>query len=128
MSEQNLSRLLAKLSTALAKGGGIVLDACEVTMLNRLGCVAILENARLYALADHGDQRGSAPSPRPDSPSINLKDGKPRAFSVKSLADRWSCSGTLVRTLIASGELEAFKFGKLIRISWDAVERFEKVG
>jgi excisionase family DNA binding protein len=47
------------------------------------------------------------------------------AFTVASLADRWECSTSLVRKLIANGELSSFRLGTLIRISAEEVGRFE---
>lgn len=40
-----------------------------------------------------------------------------RPFTPASLAKEWECSERLIRSLISSGELQAFKLGeKLIRI------------
>lgn len=48
-----------------------------------------------------------------------------RAFSVASLAERWTCSTSLVRKLIRNGQLQSFQYGKLIRITADEVDRYE---
>ena len=47
------------------------------------------------------------------------------AYSAKTLAERWGCSKTHVYARIRSGELRHFKFGTLIRIPKDEVERIE---
>lgn len=49
-----------------------------------------------------------------------------RPYSVAQLAERWGCSGNVVRKLINQGELQCFKIGALIRISAAEVERYEK--
>lgn len=49
----------------------------------------------------------------------------PRLFSPDTLAERWGCSATQVRTLIKSGKLSAFRIGSLYRIRLEAVEAFE---
>lgn len=47
-------------------------------------------------------------------------------FSVATLAERWECGTDTVYSLIRSGDLHAFKLGgKLLRIRYDEVERFE---
>jgi excisionase family DNA binding protein len=48
-----------------------------------------------------------------------------RAHSPKSLAERWGCSSELVRAMIRRGELQAFRYGKLYRISPEEVKRVE---
>lgn len=50
-----------------------------------------------------------------------------RPYSVAQLADRWGCSGNVVRKLINQGELQCFKIGALIRVAAAEVERFEKM-
>ena len=48
-------------------------------------------------------------------------------YTPDTLAERWGCSGKMVRLLILSGELRAFRLGeRLIRIPAAAVEEFEK--
>ncbi|WP_294189006.1 helix-turn-helix domain-containing protein [uncultured Sphingomonas sp.] len=47
-------------------------------------------------------------------------------FDVAGLAKHWGCSTDTIYSLIASGNLAAFKLGgKLLRIRSDEVERFE---
>lgn len=42
------------------------------------------------------------------------------------LAERWQCSERHIRNLVAAGDLRAFKLGgRLIRISFDAIEEYE---
>lgn len=48
-----------------------------------------------------------------------------RPYSVAQLADRWGCSGNVVRKLINQGELACFRIGTLIRIAAAEVARFE---
>ena len=50
----------------------------------------------------------------------------PTVYSPATLAERWLCSAAHVRGLIRRGELQAFSFGKLTRISADAVEEYER--
>lgn len=49
----------------------------------------------------------------------------PPPFSVRSLAERWSCSESVIRTLIRNGTLSHFRVGDLIRIPSEDVRRFE---
>ena len=48
-----------------------------------------------------------------------------RPYSVAQLADRWGCSGNVVRKLINQGELQFFRIGTLIRIPAAEVQRYE---
>ncbi|MEM9879954.1 MAG: helix-turn-helix domain-containing protein [Pseudomonadota bacterium] len=48
-----------------------------------------------------------------------------RAFSPRTLAERWDVSPAHIRNMIASKELDAFRLGKLYRIPVEEVERFE---
>lgn len=52
----------------------------------------------------------------------------PPALSVRSLASRWGCSEGVVRKVIATGGLHAFRVGTLIRIPLSEVERYEAGG
>jgi excisionase family DNA binding protein len=57
---------------------------------------------------------------------LNIDSARDRPFSVKLLAERWSCSEAHIRNMIRRGELAAFKLGgKLLRISAEEVERTE---
>lgn len=50
-----------------------------------------------------------------------------RPFTPTMLAERWQCSERHIRNLIAAGDLRAFKVGgKLMRISVDVIEEFER--
>jgi len=49
-----------------------------------------------------------------------------KAFTVKALAERWSCSGQHIRDLISKGKLPAFRAGRLIRIPYHIVEAHEQ--
>lgn len=48
-----------------------------------------------------------------------------RPYSVAQLAERWGCSGNVVRKLINHGELRFFRIGSLIRIPAAEVQRYE---
>jgi excisionase family DNA binding protein len=48
-----------------------------------------------------------------------------KPFSPETLAQRWGCSGELVRQMCRRGELGYFRLGKLIRIPANEVERLE---
>jgi excisionase family DNA binding protein len=48
-----------------------------------------------------------------------------RPFSPDALAERWGCSGELIRSMLRRGELAYFKIGKLYRIPANEVERIE---
>lgn len=47
------------------------------------------------------------------------------AFTIQSLAQRWSCSRDVVYDMIHSGQLKAFRVGRALRISAAEVERYE---
>lgn len=50
----------------------------------------------------------------------------PAIFSAKTLADRWACSETTIRTMIKKGDLKTFKIGgALLRIKLSEVLRWE---
>ncbi|WP_408886836.1 helix-turn-helix domain-containing protein [Lichenicola cladoniae] len=50
----------------------------------------------------------------------------PICYRVRDLADRWACSAGKVRSLIASGQLPAFRIGtKMFRIPIAAVVEYE---
>lgn len=53
-----------------------------------------------------------------------MVDDRP-AYSVSSLAERWSCSTGLVRKLIHGGQLAAARYGNLLRIKAAEVDRYE---
>lgn len=47
-------------------------------------------------------------------------------FTPQQLAERWSCCSNTIRNAISTGELRAFRVGRLIRIPAEAVELFEQ--
>lgn len=52
-----------------------------------------------------------------------------KPFTIEALAERWECNHQVIRKLIDKGDLKSFRVGaKLIRISTDEVERYEKEG
>ncbi|MCA0847204.1 helix-turn-helix domain-containing protein [Salipiger thiooxidans] len=50
----------------------------------------------------------------------------PHVYSPDDLAERWGCSGETVRNMIRSGELPAFRVGRMYRIRWQDVDRHER--
>lgn len=48
-----------------------------------------------------------------------------RPYSVAQLAKRWNCSVSMIRKLIKSNRLRAFRVGELWRIATEEVERYE---
>ena len=48
-----------------------------------------------------------------------------KPLSVEAVAERWGTSRTFVYSLVQSGELSAFRLGKLWRIPFSAVEDYE---
>lgn len=46
-------------------------------------------------------------------------------YSVRTLAERWQCSPSMIRKLIKQGKLGHFRIGELIRIPRAAVEEYE---
>ncbi|WP_411969821.1 helix-turn-helix domain-containing protein [Paracoccus sp. DMF] len=49
--------------------------------------------------------------------------GKP--WTPDMLADCWGCSGETVRQLIRSGQLPAFRVGRMLRVKHETVEAYE---
>ena len=47
------------------------------------------------------------------------------AYTIKSLAEHWSCSQDTIRSLLAQGTIKAFKLGTTYRIPATEVERYE---
>lgn len=48
-----------------------------------------------------------------------------RPWTPDMLADRWGCSGETVRQLIRSGQLPAFRVGRMLRVKHETVEAYE---
>lgn len=50
-------------------------------------------------------------------------------YSIKTLAERWSCDHKTIRRMIERGDLPTFRTGaKLLRIRGEDVERWENSG
>jgi len=49
----------------------------------------------------------------------------PTLFTVSSLASHWGVSTTFIYSLMHSGDLPAFRLGKLWRVRGKAVEEYE---
>lgn len=47
-------------------------------------------------------------------------------FTPQQIAERWNCSLGVIRTLIRSGKLNAFRVGRLLRVSERNVILFEQ--
>jgi excisionase family DNA binding protein len=56
------------------------------------------------------------------------KPKEPRAFSPSSLAKHWGCSAEHVRAMIRQGKVQAFRLGKLYRITPEEVARWDEAG
>jgi excisionase family DNA binding protein len=120
------SDILNKLRRAYRNEQGTHFSAEELRHMARLGMLHIMAKAEADEIvAGLGDR--SDTTDQPSQVSTPTSAGLPRAFSVKTLAARWSCSEGLVRKLIATGELKSFKYGNLIRIPAEAVEVRERV-
>ena len=48
-------------------------------------------------------------------------------WTIPEIADRWQCSERHVRRLIASGQLTAHKFGRLVRVDEADLKVCERV-
>ncbi|MGY3436828.1 MULTISPECIES: helix-turn-helix domain-containing protein [unclassified Marinovum] len=49
-----------------------------------------------------------------------------KVYTPNQLAERWSCCSNTIRNAIISGELQAFRVGRLLRIPQESVENFER--
>ena len=47
------------------------------------------------------------------------------AYTIKSLAERWSCSPDVIYDMIRAGAIKVFRVGRAIRISAAEVARYE---
>ncbi|WP_093118925.1 helix-turn-helix domain-containing protein [Salinihabitans flavidus] len=47
-------------------------------------------------------------------------------YTPQQLAERWNCCSNTIRNAIISGELQAFRVGRLLRIPKESVEHFER--
>jgi excisionase family DNA binding protein len=55
-----------------------------------------------------------------------MSDDHPNVYTPETLADRWQCSASHVRQMIARGDLPTLRLGgKLLRITADAVRVYE---
>jgi len=90
-----------------------------------VGAVTIAPDGTIEVVA-RGYENKADDDWRDGSPLYAPRDeGAQRAFSVRSLAERWQCSDGLVRSMIARGELRSFRYGNLIRITAEAVAEVE---
>lgn len=57
---------------------------------------------------------------------IAIETAAPSFWTVESLAkERWQCHPLTVRRLIKAGQLQAHRFGKLVRISHTDLLKYE---
>ena len=49
-----------------------------------------------------------------------------KVYTPKTLAERWQCSDRTVHEMCNSGELRAFRVGRMFRIRAEDVEAYEK--
>jgi excisionase family DNA binding protein len=47
-------------------------------------------------------------------------------YTPQQLAQRWNCCSNTIRNAITSGDLPAFRVGRLLRIPEASVENFER--
>ena len=52
----------------------------------------------------------------------------PTSMTIDSLAERWECHRDTVVRLIQARRLVAFKIGRVWRVTFESVERFEANG
>lgn len=48
-----------------------------------------------------------------------------RPLTPDMIAERWMCSGETVRQLIRTGKLPAFRIGRMLRVTPQALEEYE---
>ena len=51
---------------------------------------------------------------------------RPHVYSPAKLAERWGCSVGHIHKLVDSGQVTAFRIGRLVRILTDNVEKYEE--
>lgn len=68
------------------------------------------------------NKKGAARSSIP--PITNTHDDTKLAYSMRELAARWGCSERSIWALAASGNLDHFKIGRLVRIPREAADAF----
>lgn len=90
-----------------------------------------IERAKAFDIATPSISAPPAPMAEPEADGMAGRRqiaGPPPSeppFSVRSLAERWSCSEGAVRSVIRNGELGHFRVGDLIRVPAEEVRRFE---
>lgn len=77
--------------------------------------MALLEREREELLAKVDETDTAAVGRRKSEPKPVVQP-EGHAYSVSLLAERWDCSGSHVRNLIARGQLQSYSHGKMIRI------------
>jgi excisionase family DNA binding protein len=127
LSDDGISHLVNKLSNAVRRNDGVQLTAIELSLMTALGCLEPISQADATGLRRIARERLSAKGKAPGAVLNPVDETFPRAFTVKSLAERWSCGEGEVRKMVASGELQSFRLGTLIRVTRDTVVEFERV-
>jgi len=124
--------LVEKLSAAFEERKPASLSVEEIDLIVASGALGGLMTAGLSDIEKRARHRVTERSMKAAA-GLNARGGMERKrdadmpFSVNSLAEHWGISGSMVRKLIRSGQLEHFKLsGQLIRISAQAVADFER--
>lgn len=130
--------LAEKFRRALRNGTGATFSNADLRALGRMGVLLVLaeEEARelcgepadlalpIASAAVVGAAGGSRVKSHSQATAVE-QEVSDRPFSPKTLAARWSCSATKIRSMCHSGELASFTQGKMIRIAAAEVARFE---
>jgi len=119
------STVADKFRRALRNRQGTRFSAEEIRHMGRLGVFHMLAKAEADEIVGEIDRPASAQELTGAATSSVAE--LPNVFSVRTLAERWTCSPQLIRNLIAKGELESFRHGNLIRIPVQAVLGREKI-
>jgi excisionase family DNA binding protein len=107
-----------------ARSAGIIVTSLEI---RPDGTIRVSNDPSLTEPERVPDWRPTARLYREAEKDKQEAEAARRAYSPKDLADRWTCSAELVRSMIRRGELKAFRYGKMLRITREEVERIESV-
>lgn len=90
-----------------------------------LSGVALWDRSMLDQAISAMFDRGGCTGGKGQAPDATSPPAKGWNFTVKEVAGRWQCSDQHIYNLVRSGELQAIRLGKSVRISMKAVEEFE---
>ena len=131
LQSSSAALLSEKLSAAFEERKAVSLSVEEIDLIVAIGTLRKLLAAGLSDIEAKARQRvtersvKSTAGLKPRGGMERKRDGD-MPFSVNSLAEHWGISGSMVRKLIRSGQLDHFKLSvQLIRISAQAVADFE---